>query len=106
MQDTLYYCMFYHPNADETRLSSPKNMRKAYSVATRFLELMQQLSDPRYIWTALRSRAMIGDWDTVRALSVSKGFFSSKDKSIIGFRPFVQASVRLVALTGQGSDGQ
>jgi hypothetical protein len=54
---SLQYCLFYHPYADETKLSSPKAMAKLF-----------RLSQHRYIYEAMHTRARIGDWKAVHHL--------------------------------------
>ncbi|KAL4237699.1 spermatogenesis-defective protein 39 [Mactra antiquata] len=71
---TLFYCCIYHYEEPENYLSSPASLRKEH-----------QLTEKQYIWTAVRARAMLRRWPDIEALFLTKGFFGSKMKSVIGF---------------------
>ncbi len=80
ISQTLYYCTFYHWDDSESRVSSPIGMKKAHNI-----------SDKKFLHLAIRSFARQGKWNRVEELSISKGYFSSKPKSVIGWEPFVDA---------------
>jgi hypothetical protein len=54
---SLRYLLFYHPYADDTKLSSPRAFAKMF-----------KLSQHRYIYEAMHTRARIGDWKAVHHL--------------------------------------
>jgi hypothetical protein len=54
---SLQYCLFYHPYADDNKLSSPRAMAKQF-----------KLSQHRYIYEGMHTRARIGDWKAVHHL--------------------------------------
>jgi len=55
--DTLKYCLFYHPYADEFKLSSPKNFAQSF-----------RLVRHRYLFEAARTRCRLKDWKSVEQL--------------------------------------
>eukprot|EP00753_Platysulcus_tardus_P000012 PLAT10007.1.p1 GENE.PLAT10007.1~~PLAT10007.1.p1 ORF type:complete len:599 (+),score=186.55 PLAT10007.1:29-1825(+) len=77
--ETLRYCLFYHPKAAKSKLSSPLNLKERMDINSR-----------RYTWLSLRARAQIGDWKAVQKLTEKKGFFG-RGSSHIGIAPFVRA---------------
>jgi hypothetical protein len=55
--ETLKYCLFYHPYAEENKLSSPKSIAQAFKI-----------SRHRYLFEATRMRCKMRDWKAVELL--------------------------------------
>jgi len=75
----LYYCTCYHKNSPEKYAGNPQSLIKTFKV-----------HDRRILWTSLRAKAKMKEWEDLKNLVVSKGFFSGGIKSAIGFEPFVE----------------
>ncbi|KAL0491491.1 hypothetical protein AKO1_004031 [Acrasis kona] len=57
LSNSLQYCLFYHPYATETKVASAQSMAKSFA-----------LSEHRYFYEAVHTRARIGDWTAVKSL--------------------------------------
>ena len=74
---TLHYNLIYHPRVSKEKLSSPRGMQAHFNV-----------SDKMFMYLALKARAKVGDWETVKNLPPKKGVFKKSQQSVIGFRTF------------------
>ncbi|PIK47182.1 putative spermatogenesis-defective protein 39-like [Apostichopus japonicus] len=60
---TLFYCCLYHYFDPETSYSSPQVFKRDF-----------KLTDKQYLYTALRARSTIKDWDSIETLFTAKNW--------------------------------
>jgi hypothetical protein len=76
--DTLKYLLFYHPYADESKLSSPKGMAQIFRVTRH-----------RYLYHAAVTRSRIRDWKAVEAL-----FNTAVTENLCGMSSYEYANLK------------